>query len=440
MGFVIRSSRVVLPDGSVDPAGVEARDGRIAAVLPGRPRADLDLGDLVLMPGLVDTHVHVNEPGRTEWEGFATATRAALAGGVTTIIDMPLNSLPPTVTAAALAEKQAAAAGQCHVDVGFWGGAIPGNAGDLPALHAAGVFGFKAFLADSGVPEFPPVTPAELRAAMAVVDALFLVHAEDPSRLAVSPPSRVYADFERSRPGAAECAAVGAALDAAEATGSRVHVLHVSDADAAAAVEAGRARGVRVTAETCPHYLTLDAAEVPDGATEYKCCPPIRGSANRDRLWAALAAGGLDIVVSDHSPSTPTLKHPETGDFAAAWGGIASLQLGLPLVWTSAAARGHDLADVVRWMSSGPADLVGLHHKGRIAPGADADLIAFDPDATFTVRPDGLHHRHPVTPYAGRQLTGVVRRVWLGGRKVTPGDPPRGRLLTRSADLLEPAR
>ncbi|MDG4824286.1 allantoinase AllB [Asanoa sp. WMMD1127] len=436
MGRVIRSTRVVLPDGTVGPAGVEVRDGRIAAVVPGRPRADVDLGDLVLMPGLVDTHVHVNEPGRTEWEGFATATRAALAGGVTTIVDMPLNSLPPTVTAAALAEKRAAATGQCHVDVGFWGGAVPGNAGELAALHAAGVFGFKAFLADSGVPEFPPVTPLELRQAMAAVDALFLVHAEDPAGLLDARPSRVYADFERSRPGAAERAAVAAALDAAEATGSRVHVLHVSDADAAAEVAAGRARGVRVTAETCPHYLTLDAALVPDGATEFKCCPPIRGAANRDRLWAALAEGALDIVVSDHSPSTPALKRPDTGDFAAAWGGIASLQLGLPLVWTAAAARGHDIADVVRWMATGPADLVGLRHKGRIAVGADADLVAFDPEATSTVAPDGLHHRHPVTPYAGQRLTGVVRRVWLGGVKVTPGDPPRGKLLSRSADLL----
>ncbi|GIF74323.1 allantoinase AllB [Asanoa siamensis] len=438
MGRVIRSSRVVLPDGSVEPAGVEVSDGRIVAVVPGAREADVDLGDLVLMPGLVDTHVHVNEPGRTEWEGFATATRAALAGGVTTIVDMPLNSLPPTTSAAALAEKRAAAAGQCHVDVGFWGGAIPGNTGDLADLHAAGVFGFKAFLADSGVPEFPPVTPAELRAAMAAVDALFVVHAEDPAGLRTAPTSRRYADFEQSRPGAAECAAVAAALDAAEATGSRVHVLHVSDADAAAVVAAGRARGVRVSAETCPHYLTLDAADVPDGATEFKCCPPIRGAANQDRLWAALAAGDLDIVVSDHSPSTPALKGFEAGDFAAAWGGIASLQLGLPLVWTAAAARGHDIADVVRWMATAPADLVGLRHKGRIEPGADADLLAFDPSATFTVTPDGLHHRHPTTPYAGRRLSGVVRRVWLRGVKVTPGDPPRGQLLT--AALLEGAR
>jgi allantoinase len=433
MDLVIRSSRVVLPSGTVGPATVAVRDGRIASVSSAGP-ADVDLGDLVLMPGLVDTHVHVNEPGRTEWEGFATATRAALAGGVTTIVDMPLNSLPPTVSAAALAEKRAAAAGQCHVDVGFWGGAIPGNAGDLADLHAAGVFGFKAFLADSGVPEFPPVSPAQLRAAMAAVSALFIVHAEDPARLRSAPRSLHYADFMDSRPGAAECAAVGAALDAAEATGSRVHILHVSDAAAAGVVAAGRARGVRATAETCPHYLTLDADEIPDGATEFKCCPPIRGAANRSALWSALAAGAIDIVVSDHSPSTPALKQ---GDFGSAWGGIASLQLGLPLVWTGALTRGHGIADVVRWMSTGPADLVGLGGKGRIAVGADADLVAFDPSATFTVDPAALHHRHPVSPYAGRQLTGVVRRVWLGGAEVWPADPPRGRLLRRTADLLE---
>ncbi|WP_239097645.1 allantoinase AllB [Asanoa ferruginea] len=431
---MIRSTRVVLPDGAVGPASVAVRDGTIASVASSAVTPDVDLGDLVLMPGLVDTHVHVNEPGRTEWEGFATATRAALAGGVTTIVDMPLNSLPPTVSAAALATKRDAAAGQCHVDVGFWGGAIPGNTGDLADLHAAGVFGFKAFLADSGVPEFPPVSPAELREAMAAVSALFIVHAEDPARLRSAPPSPHYADFLDSRPGAAECAAVGAALDAAEATGSRVHILHVSDAAAASVVAAGRARGVRVTAETCPHYLTLDADEIPDGATEFKCCPPIRGAANRDSLWSALAAGAIDIVVSDHSPSTPALKQ---GDFGSAWGGIASLQLGLPLVWTGALARGHGIADVVRWMSTGPADLVGLAGKGRIAVGADADLVAFDPAATFTVDPAALHHRHPVSPYAGRQLTGVVRRVWLGGAEVSPSDPPRGRLLRRAADLLE---
>ncbi|WP_422733107.1 allantoinase AllB [Micromonospora sp. WMMD558] len=426
--LVVRSRWVMLPDGP-RPAAVCVRDGQIAAIEEYDAVGGHDLGDVALLPGLVDTHVHVNEPGRTEWEGFASATRAALAGGVTTIVDMPLNSLPPTVSIDALAVKRAAAAGQIHVDVGFWGGAVPGNASDLPPLHAAGVFGFKAFLVDSGVPEFPPLDPAGLAAALDAVDALFVVHAEDPTEVTDAPASRRYGDFLASRPPAAELRAIGTVLDVARRTGGRVHILHLSAADALPLLKQARAAGVRVSAETCPHYLTLAADEVPDGATEFKCCPPIRGTGNRDRLWAALAAGVVDCVVSDHSPCSPALKCGDTGDFAAAWGGIASVQLGLPVVWTAARRRGHPLEDVVRWMATGPAALVGLRRKGRIAVGCDADLVAFDPDAPFTVDPTVLHHRHPVTPYAGQVLTGVVRATWLRGMPVTPGGPPRGRLL-----------
>ena len=431
--LVVRSRRTVTPDGE-RPAAVAVRDGRIVAVeaygAPLDSAATVDLGGVALLPGLVDTHVHVNEPGRTEWEGFATATRAAAAGGVTTLVDMPLNSLPPTVDAAALRVKRTAAAGQCHVDVGFWGGAIPGNAGELPGLHEAGVFGFKAFLADSGVPEFPPVDAAGLRAALAAVDALFVVHAEDPEHLRAAPASAAYADFLASRPPDAEQAAVATAIGAARATGARMHILHLSAAAALPLIAEAQAEGVRVTAETCPHYLTLDAAHVPTGATEFKCCPPIRDAANADRLWAALADGVISCVVSDHSPCTPDLKRQDTGDFAAAWGGIASLQLGLPVIWTAARARGHGLADVLTWMATRPADLVGLPGKGRIAPGADADLVAFDPDGSFVVHPGELLHRNPVTPYAGKALRGVVTATWLRGRIVT-GDRPGGRLLTR---------
>lgn len=428
--LVVRSRRVVLPDGP-RPAAVCVRGGRIVAIEEYDAVGGHDLGDVALLPGLVDTHVHVNEPGRTEWEGFASATRAALAGGVTTIVDMPLNSLPPTVNLDALAVKRVAATGQIHVDVGFWGGAVPGNAGDLPRLHAVGVFGFKAFLIDSGVPEFPPLDPAGLAAALDAVDALFVVHAEDPTEVTAPPASRRYADFLASRPPAAERRAVGTVLDVARRTGGRVHILHLSAADALPLLARARAAGARVSAETCPHYLTLAADEVPDGATEFKCCPPIRGSDNRERLWAALAAGLVGCVVSDHSPCPPALKCGDTGDFAAAWGGIASVQLGLPVVWTAARRRGHPLADVVRWMATSPAALVGLRRKGRIAVGCDADLVAFDPDAPFTVDPAALHHRHPVTPYAGQVLTGVVRATWLRGMPVTPGGPPRGRLLDR---------
>jgi allantoinase len=431
--LVVRSRRTVTADGE-RPAAVVADAGWIVAVAAYDAHvaaaADTDLGDTALLPGLVDTHVHVNEPGRTEWEGFATATRAAAAGGVTAIIDMPLNSLPPTVDVAALRVKQAAATGQCHVDVGFWGGVIPGNAGALPALHDAGVFGFKAFLADSGVPEFPPVTAGQLALALSTVDALFVVHAEDPYHLHHAASSRAYADFLASRPPDAEHAAVATAIDAARRAGARVHILHLSSATALPLIAAARADGVRVTAETCPHYLTLHAEDVPAGATEFKCCPPIRDAANADRLWRALADGLITCVVSDHSPCTPELKRPDTGDFAAAWGGIASVQLGLPVIWTAARDRGFRLADVVNWMGRRPADLAGLHRKGRIAVGADADLVAFDPDATFVVDPHALHHRNPVTPYAGRTLTGVVRRTWLRGRPVT-GDRPGGRFLTR---------
>ncbi|GAB2679714.1 allantoinase AllB [Nocardia goodfellowii] len=425
--LVIRSRRVVLPEG-IRPAAIAVRDGRIAAVEPYAAelaaRTTTDVADLVLLPGLVDSHVHVNEPGRTEWEGFATATRAAAAGGVTTIIDMPLNSLPPTVDVPALAAKRAAAAGQCQVDVGFWGGAIPGNLKWLRPLHESGVFGFKCFLSPSGVDEFPPLTLPEIEAVMTELvafDGLLIVHAEDPGRLG-EPADGSYDAFLESRPGAAESAAVQAILALAEQTGARTHILHVSAADCLAPLAAAQARGVRITAETCPHYLTLAAAEA--HTTAFKCCPPIRDSANQDALWQGLADGVLCCVVSDHSPCPPAMKE---GDFASAWGGVSSLQLGLPAVWTAARARGFGLEDIVRWMAEAPADLVGLTHKGRIAVGCDADLVAFDPDAAFTVEPAALQHKNPITAYQGRELSGVVQSTWLRGAVV--GERPAGRFI-----------
>ncbi|HEY0453153.1 allantoinase AllB [Actinophytocola sp.] len=436
MDLVFHAPRVVLPGGETS-GYVGVRDGAIAEVssapLPGARVVEL-AADEVLLPGLVDTHVHVNDPGRTEWEGFATATRAAAAGGVTTLIDMPLNSVPPTTDLAALALKRATARDQIHVDVGFWGGAVPGNLGDLVALHEAGVFGFKCFLLHSGVDEFGHLSPAELADALRLlhgVGALMIVHAEDPSVISQAPPAsgRRYADFLASRPRSAENAAIETVITAARDADARVHVLHLSSADALPLVAAARRSGVRITAETCPHYLTLRAEDIPDGATLFKCCPPIRESANQDRLWEALAEGTIDCVVSDHSPSTRSLKRLDTGDFGEAWGGIAGLQLGLPAVWTEAVRRGVPLADVVRWMSAAPADLVGLRRKGRIQVGNDADLCVFAPEATVTVDAARLHHRNPISAYDGRTLTGVVRSTWLRGSEVS--DRPRGRLLVR---------
>ena len=438
LDLLFRARRVITAAGE-GAAAVGVRAGRIVAVTPLDAQLTasrtVELGlDEVLLPGLVDTHVHVNEPGRTEWEGFATATRAAAAGGVTTLIDMPLNSIPPTTDVAALEVKRAAAAGRVHVDVGFWGGAVPGNLGELPSLHAAGVFGFKCFLVPSGVEEFPHLTTSQLADALAVLqplDALMIVHAEDCDVIdgAPAPVGSSYADFLASRPAAAEDTAIGTLVELLRRGGGRGHVLHLSSAAAVPALAAARRDGVRVSAETCPHYLALSAENVPEGGTQFKCCPPIRGAENRDDLWQALRDGDIDCVVSDHSPCTADLKCLDSGDFGEAWGGIASLQLGLPVVWTQARDRGVALADVVRWMASAPARLAGLDRKGSIAVGADADLCVFAPDEAWVVDAARLHHRNPVTPYGGAALRGVVRSTWLRGKKVT-GETPAGRLLS----------
>lgn len=436
----IRAQRAVV-DGRERACTVAVRDGRIAAVeaydadVPAVRTVTL-ADDEVLLPGLVDTHVHVNEPGRTEWEGFASATRAAAAGGVTTIVDMPLNSIPPTTTVAGLDAKRAVARGQAWVDVGFWGGAVPDNLADLEPLHDAGVFGFKCFLVHSGVDEFPHLSADELKATMArtaELGALLIVHAEDPDEIDAAPDAHgpAYASFLASRPDSAEDTAIEHVLDTARATGAAVHVLHLSSASALPLITAARADGVDVTVETCPHYLTLVADEIPDGATQFKCCPPIRGSANRDALWAGLQRHEIDLVVTDHSPCVAELKRFDIGDFGEAWGGIASLQLGLAAVWTEARERGVALADVVRWMATAPADRVGLRHKGRIEVGADADLCVFAPDDEIVVEPALLHHRNPVTAYATRHLLGDVRETWLSGIPVDFDAGPRGRLLTR---------
>lgn len=438
---LVISAASALVDGTLRAAEIAVEGGVIVAIGDGpfeaRERVEL-AADEVLIPGLVDSHVHVNEPGRTEWEGFASATRAAAAGGVTTILDMPLNSIPSTISIEALATKRGVALAKVVVDTGFWGGAVPENLGSLRELHEGGVFGFKAFLAPSGVDEFGHLDAEQLERALTEIAALgsmLIVHAEDPTVLDAhgNEGGRDYHRFVESRPDAAELTAIQNVIEAVRRTGARAHILHLSSAAALPLLREARAEGLPITVETCPHYLTIAEEEVPEGGTQFKCCPPIRDAANRDALWEALVAGDIDIVVTDHSPATPELKYRGDGDFAEAWGGIAGLQLGLAAVWTEAARRGIPLATIIERMSRGPADLVGLDRKGRLAVGADADLAVFAPDAEFTVRAVELHHKNPVSAYEGRTLRGVVRGTWLRGQRVdTSADAvARGELLAR---------
>jgi allantoinase len=445
---VIRSRRVVLP-GGVRPAAVHVEGGVIADVAgwdqvpEGAPV--IDAGELVVMPGLVDSHVHVNEPGRTEWEGFASATRAAAAGGITTIVDMPLNSIPATTTVAALEAKLEAAEGKCWVDVGFHGGVVPDNRADLAALCRRGVLGFKCFLVPSGVDEFGHVGEAELRPALDVLaDAgvPLLVHAELEGPIAAAAETVLamapyrYLTYLRSRPPSAEDQAIAMLVGLARGRRAHVHVVHCASAGSLALLAAARQEGVPIGAETCPHYLHFTAEEVPDRATEYKCAPPIREAENRERLWSGIEGGVLDMVVSDHSPCTPELKRRETGDFMAAWGGIASLQLTLPVMWSELRRRRLGLERLVAWMCRAPAELVGLERKGGIARGYDADLVIWDPDARFTVDGAALQHRSPLTPYHGETLHGVVDTTIVGGavvyQKGRHVERATGRFLLRS--------
>jgi allantoinase len=439
--LLIRAPRAVTGDAadSERSLAVGVTGGQITAVEPldattlaGRDTLDLNAGE-VLMPGLVDSHVHVCEPGHTEWEGFASATRAAAAGGITTLVDMPLDSVPATVSVAALGVKRQAADGQCHVDVGFWGGVIPGNTPDLEPLARAGVAGFKCFLADSGSPDFPPVNAGQLTGALRIAARLglpLLVHAECPQATAVTALGTSYAGYLASRPRGLENLAVAEVIEAARATGGHAHIVHLSSSDALPMIASARREGVRITAETCPHYLTLTAEEIGDGEVACKCSPPVREAANRELLWAGLREARIDSVVSDHSPCTAAMK--AAGDWSRAWGGISSLQLGLPLTWTQARRRGLGLAQVAAWMAAAPARLAGLTAKGRIAVGCDADFAVLAPEESFVVDPGQLYHRHPATtPYAGRTLFGVVRLTLLRGRVIDP-DRPYGKLLRRA--------
>jgi allantoinase len=443
--FVLRARRVVLPNGE-QPASIHVRGGRIDAVrgyeevVPGSRVLEVPEQEAVL-PGVVDAHVHVNEPGRTEWEGFETATRAAAAGGITTVVDMPPNCLPVTTTVAAVRAKDAAMAGKVRVDVAYWGGVIPGNQRELEGMLDEGLPGFKCFLVHSGIDDFPNVAEEDLARAMPILEkrgAVLLVHAEDPQPIAEAEAilkdadPRRYATFLASRPKLAEDLAIARMIRLCREHGTETHVVHLSAASAVPEVAAARREGLKFSAETCPHYLTFAAEEIADGTTPFKCCPPIRERDNREALWAALRDGVITQVVSDHSPCTPVLKELERGDFMAAWGGIAGLQFGLSSTWTEASKRGFTLADLARWTSERTAALARLSgRKGAIVAGADADLVIFDPDATFVVGKS--EHRHQVTPWAGRTLRGVVRRTILRGETIhedgTAKGSPRGERL-----------
>lgn len=444
--MIIRSRRVVTPlmtrpatihidgeriskIGEYDDAAPYAGESAVAPQIR-------DYDDLTILPGIVDSHVHVNEPGHTEWEGFVTATRAAAAGGVTTLVDMPLNSIPATTSVAALMAKAEAMEGKCSIDVGLWGGAVPGNARLLREMLHAGALGFKCFLVDTGVAEFGHLDAEGLEEALDALrdtGAPLLVHAELPgpieaARAWLDGNARTYRRYLASRPCTAEDQAIELVYDRCAKSGARGHVVHLSSSGGLQWIRRARDARVPLTAETTPHYLHFEAETIPNGATEFKCAPPIRERDNREQLWSGVREGLLQAIVSDHSPCIPEMKRLGEGDFDRAWGGIASLQFGLPIIWSEARQRGIGFEMISRLMSEGPAEIAGIAgRKGKLAAGYDADLVVFAPDETFKIEPDNVHHRHKVTPYAGEELCGVVKATYVRGVKVWDGRQHLGR-------------
>lgn len=444
--FALRCQRVITPMGET-AATVVVADEKVQAVLAFDAPVTCPVQTLtgVLMPGLVDTHVHINEPGRTDWEGFDTATHAAAAGGITTLVDMPLNCIPVTLSAAALAEKLAVVNNKLWVDCGYWGGATADNLTDLPGLLDAGVLGVKSFTIHSGIDEFQAVNEGQLRDAMrhlAQADLPHLVHAELDRHPVHVEIGRSYQNFLASRPRQWENDAIAMVIKVMqdlrkEGLRPRAHIVHLSSSDAIAMIRSARADGLLLTAETCPHYLTLFAETIPDGATLYKCCPPIREDENRNQLWQGLKDGVIDFIVSDHSPCTPQLKVMESGDLGAAWGGISALQFGLALIWSEGRQHGFTLTDLARLMAQRPAEIAGVGaFKGRIEAGFDADFCLFDPDASQTVTADSIKHKHKISPYLGKTLQGVVTQTWLRGNLIFKDDQYVGS--ARGQSILRP--
>ena len=423
----IISNRTITPDG-IKRAVLLISEGRIADVMRDLPDGDFlvtDVGDSVLMPGIVDPHVHINEPGRTEWEGFDTATKAAIAGGITTLMEMPLNASPVTTTVKAYEEKLNAAQGKLHSNCGFWGGVIPGNEKDIEPLIERGVLGFKAFLTDSGIDEFPNVSEEDLRKAMPIIakhGLPLLVHCELSDTIRRSPlATRSYSDYLSSRPKKWEDDAIALMIRLCEEFNCRTHIVHLSSADSIEQIVRAKQKGLALTVETCQHYLYFNAEEIKDGRTEFKCAPPIREKANNEKLWQALKGGIIDFVATDHSPAPPEMKELVSGDFMKAWGGISSIQFALPVLWTAAKKHDCDLNDIANWLCEKPALLPQLKTKGKIAKGYDADLVVWNPEEKFVVKENMIQHRHKITPYLNEELYGIVEQTWLNGEKLFDG-------------------
>lgn len=425
---VILSNRTITPDG-IKKAVVLIKDGRITDVVSELPEGDFpvtDVGEHVLMPGIIDPHVHINEPGRTDWEGFDTATKAAIAGGITTLVEMPLNASPVTTTAKAFEEKIKATEGKLHTNCGFWGGVIPENQKDIEPLIERGVLGFKAFLTDSGIDEFPNVTEEDLRKVMPIIAKYslpLLVHCElsNEQQPVTSNQQRLYSNYLASRPKKWEDDAIALMIQLCEEYNCRTHIVHLSSADSIEQIVRAKQKGLPLTVETCQHYLYFCAEEIKDGRTEFKCAPPIREKANNKKLWRALKDGIIDFVATDHSPAPPEMKELISGDFMKAWGGISSIQFALPVLWTAAKKHDCDLNDIAKWLCEKPALLPQLKTKGKIAKGYDADFVVWNPERSFTVTKDMIHHKHKITPYLNEELFGTVEQTWLHGEKVFDG-------------------